>query len=94
MSVQVLSSADWQPHLRTVRVCVCVCVCVCVRVCVCACVYLRLCVCVCARSARVCVCVCVSVATILTIYRVSRFFYKQCDIYTEHTSCHDTGTYL
>ena len=45
---------------------------VCVCVCVCVCVY----VCVC-----VCVCVCVSVATILVIYRVSRYFYRRYGIH-------------
>ena len=38
-------------------------------------------------------CVCTSVATILAMYRVSRYFYRRYDT-LKPISCHDTGSYL
>ena len=52
------------------------CVCVCVCMCVCVCVFMCVCVCVCAYMHA---CMCASVATILAIYRVSRYFYRRYD---------------
>ena len=61
-----------------VCVCVCVCVCACVRICVHVCVRAYLCayMCVCVRiCVHVCVCVCVVGCSLLTVVRLSVYFW-------------------